>query len=367
MGNGDVLALMDNLSFKINNITRQRILEELEVKPINLIDKSKSRNRIIYGSPGTGKSKLLKDEVEKYFFSNYQLYKRVTFHPAYTYGQFMGSYKPVPIYKKMSEEQQYYRADKQEKLKDSMEPLIEYKLVPGPFLEMLCRALKNPFSNFLLLIEEINRADPPSVFGDIFQLLDRNEHGESEYPVTFNDEIMNYLRENGIFDQQIKLPSNFYIWATMNSSDQGVNPMDAAFKRRWSFEYLHLDDNEDIIKNWDLKIYVNKEQKKVKWKKFRNIINTHLKEKYHIAEDRLLGPFFLKKDELEDDNVFVNKLLLYLADDVLRHNDLAEMFVKSTFSDIVKIFRDKESVFQPSLLTELLVEEVGTEIKGSIN
>jgi hypothetical protein len=358
---GDVLQKMVNPSIQIDLNTRDALLDNLEKILNNSIDKKIARNRIIYGAPGTGKSSLLKEDVEKYFFSNPKLYKRVTFHQAYSYGQFMGAYKPVPIYKKMPEDQEYYKADKKQMIKGSLEPIIEYKLIPGPFLEMLCKAFENPFSNFLILIEEINRAEPASVFGDIFQLLDRNEYGESEYSVTFSNEIMSYLREVGILGHQIKLPSNLYIWATMNSSDQGVTPMDAAFKRRWSFEYLHLDDNENKVKNWDLKLYFDKKKRKIKWNVFRKKINKFLKEKYHIAEDRLLGPFFLKKEELEDDNLFINKLLLYLVEDVLRHNDLRELFVKDTFSDIVKVFRDKENVFQETIISKTLLLDEETE------
>lgn len=103
---------------------------------------------------------------------------------------------------------------------ENFEPMIDYQFVPGPFIDVLIKALKNRYTNFILIIEEINRANAASVFGDIFQLLDRNKNGESDYPVTFGPDIMNYLARNGIKDEMIKLPSNFFIWATMNNADR---------------------------------------------------------------------------------------------------------------------------------------------------
>ena len=151
--------------------------------------------------------------------TNTETYERVTFHPNYSYAQFVGTYKPI----------MKNNSDKTE---------IEYEFVPGPFLRTFIRACKMKV-NCLLLIEEINRANVAAVFGDIFQLLDRDENGESEYPITTSEDLRKFLAKpenlggKPVDYETISLPSNMYIWATMNSADQGVFPMDTAFKRRW--------------------------------------------------------------------------------------------------------------------------------------
>lgn len=296
------------------------------------------RNRIIYGAPGTGKSFILKKEVEEYF-SDENLWERITFHPNYSYSQFVGTYKPVPLYKKT--ENQLFGSDKVSSLDNKLEPLIDYQFVPGPFLSNLIKAYQNPNTCFVLVIEEINRANAASVFGDAFQLLDRKDTGISEYSITFNPDVMNYIRSQGIMLEKIKLPSNFFIWATMNSADQGVTPMDTAFKRRWSFEYLPLNENESEMDDEHISLsFMNGEE--VPWNKFRKVINDHIKN--FVSEDKLIGPFFLKKYELNDPKVFKNKLLLYLRDDVLRHN-YDKLFLQKNFSDIVQDYDDNKNVF----------------------
>ena len=241
------------------------------------------RNRILYGAPGTGKSHKLDGEVKANFGAD-SLHERVTFHPDYTYGQLVGAYRPVPVYREGSAP--LLAADKKTDA-GVYEPLIDYTFVPGPFLRLLVRAQKNPDHNFVLVIEELNRANAPAVFGEVFQLLDRDHSGSGKFPVVMPTEVQDYLRSRGL-PASVRLPRNLYLWATMNSADQGVMPLDAAFKRRWTFEYVHL-------------------------------INDHLR-KFDVPEDRLLGPFFMREDELKSAQAFRNKLLLYLRDDVVRHN-----------------------------------------------
>ena len=162
-------------------------------------------------------------------------FERVTFHPEYSYSQFVGTYKPV-----MGEDGES----------------IKYNYVPGPFMRMYVEAIKSARTDnpqpYLLLIEEINRAKVAAVFGDVFQLLDRDDNGVSEYEIQASEDIRRYLAKelNVPMDscKHIRIPDNMYIWATMNSADQGVFPMDTAFKRRWNFEYLGINDNEDEIK-----------------------------------------------------------------------------------------------------------------------
>lgn len=297
------------------------------------------RNKIIYGAPGTGKSYKLDLEVKRNFGHSTDNILRVTFHPTYTYAQFIGSYRPVPLYTETNV--QVYDYDKQSTLDSKLLPTIDYRFVPGPFLEMLVKAYKFPKSSFVLIIEELNRASAASVFGDTFQLLDRDRAGNSQYSIRLSNEAMHYLRNNGLNLYDVRLPSNFFLWATMNSADQGVSPLDAAFKRRWSFEYLPLDENDSVIENFVITLpFMN--DKKILWNEFRKLINNTIKD--HVPEDRLIGPFFFKAYELQDPNAFKNKLLLYLREDVLRHN-YTKLFRKKNFHEIVTDFDNGEEIF----------------------
>ena len=229
--------------------------------------------------------------------------ERVTFHPNYSYAQFVGTYKPITKTVENKEE-------------------IAYEYVPGPFMRIYTAAKQNPSQIFLLLIEEINRANVAAVFGDVFQLLDRDENGNSEYPVAVSEDIKKYLAKNGIHEDDLKIPSNMYIWATMNSADQGVFPMDTAFKRRWEFEYIGIDENEDKVKGYEIPISATK---KVNWNDLRKTINNKLIT-LGINEDKLLGPFFLSKTVLDSAfdkgmdfvKLFESKVLMYLFEDAAK-------------------------------------------------
>lgn len=274
------------------------------------------RNRIIFGAPGTGKSHLLEQQRKNYF--NDEHYERVTFHPNYSYSQFVGAYKPVT------------------KITDGKED-ITYSFVPGPFVRMLAKAIKNPSENFLLVIEEINRANVVAVFGDVFQLLDRNEDGKSEYPIDAGEDLKKYLGESDVplDDGKIAIPANMYIWATMNSADQGVMPLDAAFKRRWEFEYIGIDENENQVADYEIPNTKNPNGSFtfVRWNDFRKALNGKLKNLSgaSVNEDKLLGPFFISKRNLETakDNaedfirLFKSKVLMYLYEDVCKMNPSA--------------------------------------------
>ncbi|GGC76218.1 hypothetical protein GCM10011387_32500 [Pedobacter quisquiliarum] len=322
------------------------------VTPSTMDSDNLYRNKIIYGAPGTGKSFELQKQADNAGFIRDNTI-RITFHSSYSYQQFVGTYRPVPIYKQGDQQNdKLFKADKVTELigNDNKEPLIDYAFTEGPLLKQLINAKINPGSNYLVIIEEINRAPVASVFGDIFQLLDRNNQGESEYEITFNNDILNYLKSQGIDEEKIKLPSNLFIWATMNSADQGVMPLDAAFKRRWSFEYLPLDKQSAIVEDRTV-IF---QQKAYNWNKFRFFINNKLKL-LGIAEDKMIGPFFMNTKELEDESAIKNKLLLYLRDDVVRHNP-ESIFKHKTFSEIIKAYDDPDqSVFAGDDLS--LIEE----------
>ena len=276
-------------------------------------------NRIIFGAPGTGKSYSLEQDRKKILQEDENDpkvhigdYERVTFHPDYTYSQFVGTYKPV------SEGRDIY-----------------YKFVPGPFMRTFMKAIENGKTDnpqpYVLLIEEINRAPVAAVFGDIFQLLDRDSDGVSQYEIETGEDIRRYLAEKlgGESDnyQKIKIPDNMFIWATMNSADQGVFPMDTAFKRRWDFTYLGVDENDTDIENKYVYLADDKSQK-VYWNELRMAINKFLASE-KINEDKQLGPYFLSRqivipengDEIDRDkfiDAFKNKVIMYLFEDAAR-------------------------------------------------
>lgn len=324
--------------------------------------------KIIYGAPGTGKSYSLNQQVEEYFGNNK---KRVTFYDGYTYGQFVGMYKPTLI--------------------EGND--IGYSYVPGPFMQQLVQSLKNSEENFCLVIEEINRAKADKVFGNIFQLLDRDNSGKSRYPVSISEEQLKFLeielkdREDileEIKEKGLYIPNNLYIWATMNSADEGVQPLDTAFKRRWKFEYISLNKNEKEFEKQRENIKLIVGQNKIynlEWNTFRKTINNKLQE-YNITEDRLISPFFISPNDFTilvsedtyalDKNIFVEKVLMYIFDDLLRHypkirNEIFKDNMK-TFSKIYEALSNDNSelddyykklniILSENLFPELFKEE----------
>ncbi len=198
----------------------------------------------------------------------------------------------------------------------------------------LVKEVELPANPYLLIIEEINRAKVAAVFGDVFQLLDRDEDGVSEYGIHTSEDVRKYLSlqlKGDVNDwTEIKLPDNMFIWATMNSADQGVFPMDTAFKRRWDFEYLDINENEEKIRG---RIMLGTDIiQEVEWNFLRRAINDKLSKEYKVNEDKLMGPFFLSKKTLqtrseEDDRIidtdrfikaFKSKVIMYLYEDAAR-------------------------------------------------
>lgn len=328
-----------------NTISVSNEFKILEI-PANPIT-DEPRNQIVYGAPGTGKSFKLKLKAEKLFPDEW-LRTRITFHPNYSYRNFVGSYKPMPLYK--DSDKTIYSSDTNTKNKQHQkEPFIEYQFEPGPFLEMFIRAVQNPKYNFVIIIEEINRANTAGVFGDIFQLLDRNENGESEYSITLEPSAQDFLKANDIKTSSIKIPSNLYLWATMNSADQGVMPLDSAFKRRWSFEHIGLNENKINVDDLYINLpYLINNDAKLKWNEFRSTINQKLLVE-GIHEDKLIGPFFLNKSEIKDDKSVKNKLLLYLKEDVLRYKSGLFNEELKSFSEISEAFSKGDNIFSKEL------------------
>lgn len=296
------------------------------------------KNKIYFGAPGTGKSKYVDDKYN----DGYAM--RVTFHPEYTYNDFVGYIRPIVDGKDLT-----------------------YKFVPGIFTEILVEALIDPFNMYTLIIEELNRANTASVFGDLFQLMDRTDDGSSEYRVN-NTEIYKYIkdviRDHYTYnDGSIGIPSNLNIIATMNTADQNVFVMDTAFKRRWGFEYIPVEfkDNHKFKDSRVTKIDVT-------WKQFVEAINEFMMSEENkdlfISEDKQIGPYFVKENELNDTSKFGYKVLLYLWDDVFKM-DKYKLFNKEirTFSKLISEFSGNQSIniFSSNFIKKLEEKKIKNE------
>lgn len=388
-------------------------------------------NRIVFGAPGTGKSHRL--EMDSKCFGNNV--ERVTFHPSYSYANFVGTYKPTMTRNNLDwltdDEKKKVIAILQDKSKTAQEkydllydkfkgesltrlPIllgiytdevfktkkvdgtdtdntvernhgkairpylnlqpgnggkeISYEYVPGPFMRIYTQAINHPEEKYLLLIEEINRANVAAVFGDVFQLLDRKS-GVSEYPIATSEDIKAFLMDNleclkgkridefsdeeSRLYQEMRIPNNMFIWATMNSADQGVFPMDTAFKRRWEFEYIGVDDEAKEVEKYIIPIGDEEHRKYVKWDDLRERINDILSsDDCKVNEDKLLGPFFISKSMLESAcekeerfiKAFESKVIMYLFEDAMKMRP-ANIFKghkgKMIFSEICKTFEEK--------------------------
>ncbi|XKH52002.1 AAA family ATPase (plasmid) [Chryseomicrobium palamuruense] len=306
-------------------------------------------NLIVYGAPGTGKSKYLED--------NFPSATRVVFHSDYSYYDFVGSYKPVPLY--IAEDNQINTLGGEEFYLGR--PIIDYQFVPGPFIKVLTEAFMNPTEEHTLLIEEVNRANAPAVFGDIFQLLDRNIEGRSQYSVTPNKDLHNYLTSldqiGHLFEEGLHIPSNMNLVATMNSADQGVYVIDSAFKRRWKFKYMPIVESGFVHEN----SLIDYAGQSFKWRMVLTAINNKLKG-LGINEDRLIGPYFISPEEISDNDNISSKLLIYLWDDVVRYkrNEFFDAPI-NTYSDLVVSFKAGGDVMKIHSDILQMIEQEDTE------
>ncbi|EBU4822511.1 type II restriction endonuclease subunit R, partial [Salmonella enterica] len=295
-----------------------------------------SVNKIFYGAPGTGKSHRINEILGS------SKYIRTVFYPDMLYSDFVGSLRPRTI----------------EDSEKNKKVIYEYRA--GPFLRALILALNSKDEQVYLVIEEINRASASAVFGELFQLLDRNEFGESKYEIDINDpDMLDYINER-VNDKllSLRIPQNLSILATMNSSDQAVMPMDTAFKRRWQFEYMLIDYSNATKGEIPINIYnedANIETINITWGNFSKILNDELKE-LNVPEDRLLGHRFLDDNELKTKEkateTVAGKLLVYLWDDVLRHGKKSLIFRTEefkTFGELHNAFLSGKPIFNDTI------------------
>lgn len=299
--------------------------------------KAAGLQQIYYGAPGTGKSKAIKDLT----FGEDVI--RTTFHPDSDYASFVGTYKPI------TEEVDFRDCYGKKVIDDETKEVVKeeriaYKFIPQAFLEAYVKAWKKLGSGKkqYLIIEEINRGNCAQIFGDLFQLLDRNEYGFSDYPIVADKDMQEYLEKefegweitnkdeiNQLYGEanmvnlimkgeRLVLPSNLYIWATMNTSDQSLFPIDSAFKRRWDWKYVPIREGRDKETNAPLNWYINTGDKQYDWWSFISQVNKLIGSLTN-SEDKKLGYFFCKaKDGEIDADLFVSKVIFYLWNDVFK-------------------------------------------------
>lgn len=283
-------------------------------------------NIIYYGAPGTGKSYKVDQIIEGL---NPKFYRRVTFHPEYDNTSFVGGYKP-------SSEKN-----------DNEDDVVSYKFVPQAFVSIYTDAWIDLDHKYYLVIEEINRGNCAEIFGEIFQLLDRN----SNYTVTPSKELKEHIiasfksnAEHEGIAKGLKLPPNLHILATMNTSDQSLFPMDSAFKRRWEWEYMPIcytaqtDEGKDN-QSFNFEIDLG-DGSKYRWIDFiAKINNNHIKNNQALGMDKCIGNYFVKPNEANNITIkpFINKVVFYLWNDVFKDEDNKVFESKGSYEDFFPI------------------------------
>jgi len=304
-----------NASVTKLNENNSEYVEEDDYEECNTLSEIGS-NILFYGVPGAGKS----FEIDKMIVK--ERAERVVFHPDYSYSDFIGQILPRII-----------------KMDNETEGKLRYVFVPGPFTIMLKKAHDDPANMYYLVIEEINRGNAPAIFGDVFQLLDRNDDGSGKYHIS-NYDMARIIYGEGCEEHEIVMPSNITILATMNTSDQNVFTLDTAFQRRWE---MHLIKN-DVYKSQHADKVI--EGSKITWGKFADITNKeilHFSEETGGAEDKRLGAYFAKANELSR-TIFPEKVLKYLWDDAFKmdHNSYFNEEITS-LDRIIEIFKETNS------------------------
>jgi hypothetical protein len=284
-------------------------------------------NIIFYGAPGTGKTHTVDAMVD----GKHSV--RTVFHPDMQNSDFVGALKPV-----------------------MQKDRVTYSFSPGPFALALRNALAHPDRKNYLIIEELNRAPAAAVFGDLFLLLDRDGDGAGKYDVDFpTPEFKAWLSTSlGRDIDRVSLPQNLWLLATMNSADQGVYPIDTAFRRRWRQEYVPIKYSVAPSGALDI-VFSDGSIKSLPWHAFAKTMNDHLTKQLDIAEDRLLGPWFVTAEDLARSSVVPGKVLIYLWDDLLRHHGREKVFdvsVVKTFGEVSERVSASQQIFSDALLAK---------------
>lgn len=344
---------------------------------------------IYYGAPGTGKS----FEINRLTKGKEVI--RTTFHPDSDYSTFVGAYKPTSIEVPVRDVTGKVIVENGQKVTENR---IIYEFVEQAFLQAYTKAWYayakkadgEKAKEQYLVIEEINRGNCAQIFGDLFQLLDRNGYGFSDYPITADKDMKKQLakafkdltiadaeRINGYYEKDVVdkvlsgdillLPDNLYIWATMNTSDQSLFPIDSAFKRRWDWKYIPISEGKDNGVSLGWKIKAN--GKLFDWWQFIEKINAEINEQTK-SEDKKLGYFFCKaQDGIVSAETFVSKVVFYLWNDVFKDQafgsdifrDGEDDLTFNSFFDVkdsgeTVIKNDKVELFLMNLGLEALLE-----------
>ncbi|MPT32707.1 MAG: hypothetical protein E2600_13800 [Chryseobacterium sp.] len=319
--NGRKLSLVNFNKFlsEISSNTL-RIIEDGEIYKLLEVKQAQKRkfynkNVIFFGAPGTGKSHEVKEILKDVSPENFQ---RIIFHPEYDYTSFVGGYKPVTVFNDEKKEHE-----------------VQYNFQPEVFINMYVKAWQNEQKHFYLAIEEINRGNCAEIFGDIFQLLDRNP----EYSITPSANLQRHLEKTlgndheGFKNGKMTMPENLTILATMNTSDQSLFPMDSAFKRRWEWIYIPILNpiNPDDVSSDSFKFVVMlNDNEGFRWIDFMTEVNKHIEVPY-IGMDKCLGNYFIKPDKEDTIEIksFIHKVIFYLWNDVFKDEE-NEIFENKT-------------------------------------
>lgn len=323
--------------------------------------------KIYYGAPGTGKSYRVNKMIEKEYPVPEERdahCKRLIFHPTYTYQDFIGSIKPLI----------------------TLDRPLDYIFAAGPLTILLKDAFMHPAEKYYLVIEEINQGNAPSIFGDLFQLLDRQNSGKSEYAVANNDITAYFSRDPGLkklfIEGKIWFPANFNILATMNTADENIFVLDNAFKRRFALEYVRISF-EDLPQQWShpydtftgrrpltaifqdtpLEEYVSQlyyeGHLSRDWPTFARLVNRiidmvnkqELQElssrsdtaRFHLSripENKKLGPFFVSEADLCQRDTFINKVIFYLKQDVFPNHP---HYLTESYEELYLTYQEDEA------------------------
>ncbi|GAA9093458.1 hypothetical protein TW0001_08570 [Helicobacter pylori] len=321
----------------ISNSKHLLVFSENETRSLsdNKIDESVridgGKNIILYGVPGSGKSYTLQRD----YCNDNSVVEKIVFHPDYSYSDFVGQIMPS--------------------VDDS--GIVSYKFNPGPFTNILKKAYHNPQIRHVLVIDEINRGNAPAIFGEIFQLLDRLKHdkngfkkGSSEYAIN-NMDIANIVHNDK--NASIRIPSNLWIIATMNTSDQNVFTLDTAFQRRFSMQLIEnsFENVDDDFKN--MKIL----DTDITWQKFCTTINEKIaqnNEGLSSMKDKRFGVYFVNIDDLKSKENFAHKVIKYLWDDVFKfdRNIIFDTIKFNTLEAVVKNFTKEKGRTQFDIFSD---------------
>jgi hypothetical protein len=272
-------------------------------------------NKIYFGAPGTGKSYQITQDLKDV---DLIFQKRVTFHPEYDNASFVGGYKPIT----------------------DINGDIKYEFVPQIFTNIYVEACNDSKHQYYLIIEEINRGNCAEIFGELFQLLDRNK----DYKITPSNELINYLNNNISNSEFYKegkmlLPDNLSILATMNTSDQSLFPMDSAFKRRWEWEYIPINYSKDPNKNKSALYKIKIGLELIDWIVFIDSINRKIQSNKNLGMDKCIGNYFIEPDSSNNITLdkFIYKVLFYLWNDVFKDEPKDSIFGDKSYQDFFPI------------------------------